>query len=73
MVACDKVCQLPAQCRWFSQGTPASFTSKTDHHDMTEILLKVALHPNQTSKQTSTTEVSTLLPDLQCTCSCIKF
>jgi hypothetical protein len=29
---------------WFSQGTPVSSTNKTDHHDITEILLKVALN-----------------------------
>jgi hypothetical protein len=29
----------------FSPGTPVSSTNKTDHHDMTEILLKVALKP----------------------------
>jgi hypothetical protein len=29
---------------WFSLGTPVSFTNKTDCHDTTEILLKVALN-----------------------------
>jgi hypothetical protein len=29
---------------WFSQGTPGSSTNKTDFHDITEILLKVALN-----------------------------
>ena len=29
--------------------SPASSTSKTNRHDMTEILLKVALTPNQTT------------------------
>ena len=29
---------------WFSPGTPLSSTNKTDLHDKTEILLKVALH-----------------------------
>ena len=28
---------------WFSPGTPVSSTNKDDRHDMTEILLKVAL------------------------------
>jgi hypothetical protein len=28
---------------WFSLGTPVSSTNKADHHDITEILLKVAL------------------------------
>ena len=30
--------------QWFSQGPPVSSTNKTDHHDITEILLKVALN-----------------------------
>jgi hypothetical protein len=42
-VACDKVYQLLAHGRWFSPGTPASPTTKTGHHDIAEILLKVAL------------------------------
>jgi hypothetical protein len=29
---------------WFSPGTPVSSTSKTDRHDITEILLKVVLN-----------------------------
>jgi hypothetical protein len=29
---------------WFSPGTPASSTTKTGHHDIAEILLKVALN-----------------------------
>jgi hypothetical protein len=29
---------------WFSPGTPVSSTNKTDRHDITEILLKVALN-----------------------------
>jgi hypothetical protein len=29
--------------QWFSPCTPVSFTDKTDCHDITEILLKVAL------------------------------
>jgi hypothetical protein len=28
---------------WFSMGTPVSSTNKTDHNDITKILLKVAL------------------------------
>ena len=38
---CDKVCQLLATGRRFS---PVSSTNKTDCHDITEILLKVALN-----------------------------
>ena len=40
---CDKVCQWLATGRWFSPGTPVSSTNKTDRHDITEILMKVAL------------------------------
>ena len=29
---------------WFSPSTPVSSTDKTDHHDINEILLKVALN-----------------------------
>jgi hypothetical protein len=32
---------------WFSPGTPASSTDKTDRHDITVILLKVALNTIQ--------------------------
>jgi len=48
---CDKVCQLLATGWWFSPGIPVSSTNKTDHHDIAQILLKVALStikPNQT-------------------------
>ena len=41
---CDKVYQWLAAGRWFSQGTTVSSTNKTDHRDITEILLKVALN-----------------------------
>jgi hypothetical protein len=34
----------------FSLGPPISFTNKTDHHDIAEILLEVALN---TTKQTN--------------------
>jgi hypothetical protein len=46
---CDQVCHWLATGRWFSPSTPISFTNKTDRHDITEILLKVALNTiNQT-------------------------
>ena len=51
---CDKVCQWLATCLWFSPGPPVSSTNKTDHHDITELLLKVALKTiRQTNKQTN--------------------
>jgi hypothetical protein len=40
--ASDKVYQLLAHGRWFSPGTPASSSTKTDLHHIAEILLKVA-------------------------------
>ena len=40
---CDRVCQWLATGLWFSPGTPVSSTNKTNRHDITEILLKVAL------------------------------
>ena len=41
---CEKVCQLLVAVLWFTPGTPVSSTNKTDRHDITEILLKVALN-----------------------------
>ena len=41
--ASDEVYQFLAHGQWFSLGTLASFTTKTGHHDIAEILLKVAL------------------------------
>ena len=41
---CDKVSQGLVTGQWFSPGTPVSSTKKTDHHNITEILLKVALN-----------------------------
>jgi hypothetical protein len=47
----DKVYQLLAHGRWFTPGTPASSTSKTGRHDITEILLKVALKHQISNKK----------------------
>ena len=54
-VASDKVYQLLAHDRWFSQGTPASSTTKSGRHDIAEILLKVALK-HQKSKSLNQSE-----------------
>ena len=44
--------QLLAHGRWFSPGTVASSTTKTGHHDIAEILLKVTLNiKNQSINQ----------------------
>ena len=40
----DKVCQWLATGRWFSLGTLVSSSNKTDRHNITEILLKVAFN-----------------------------
>ena len=40
---CDKVFHWLTASHWFSQDTSVASTNKTDRHDITEILLKVAL------------------------------
>jgi len=53
-ILCDIVCQWLATGQWFSPGPPVFSTKKTDHHDITEILLKVALSTiTQTNKHIS--------------------
>jgi hypothetical protein len=58
---CDQVCQLLATGRWFSPSSPVSSINKTDRHDITEILLKVALN---TITQTSNPNPYILLSSL---------
>jgi hypothetical protein len=41
---CDKVCKRLTTGKWFSPGTSVSSINKIDRHDITEILLKVALN-----------------------------
>jgi hypothetical protein len=53
IIASDKVYQLLAHGRWFSPGTPASSTTKTGRHDISEILLKVALKHQKSINQLS--------------------
>jgi hypothetical protein len=43
-ILCYKVFQWHATGRWISPGSLVSSTNKTDRHDITEILLKVALN-----------------------------
>ena len=43
-IFCDKVCQLLAAGRWFYSDTSVPSINKTDHHNIAEILLKVALN-----------------------------
>ena len=60
---CDKVCQWLATCWWFSQSTPVSSTNKTDHHDITAILLKVVL--NTITLTLTPDKVYIIIPSLQ--------
>jgi len=47
---CDKVCQWLATGQWFSLGSSVSSNNKTDHHDITDIVLKVALSTHKTNQ-----------------------
>jgi hypothetical protein len=47
IAASDKVYQLLAHGQWFS---PASSTTKTECHDIAEILLKVALNTKKSNQ-----------------------
>ena len=63
---CNKVYQWLATCRWFSPGTPVSFTNKTDHHNIAEILWKVAL--STIAPTPITTELVSSIPSVvRCT------
>ena len=48
--------------RWFTPGTSVSSTNKTDRHDITEILLKVAL--NTITQHIQISPMTTILPIL---------
>jgi hypothetical protein len=40
----DTFCQYLTTVRWFSPDTPVSSSNKADRHDITEILVNVALN-----------------------------
>jgi hypothetical protein len=64
-----KVCQWLATSRWFSPCPPVSSINKTDRHDITEIVLKVALNTvNQTNKHRELVHVSMRYPVVFLTC-----
>ena len=48
----DNIYQLLAIARWFSPSTLDSSTTKTGHHELAKILLKVALNTNNLPKST---------------------
>jgi hypothetical protein len=47
---CDQVCQCLA-AGWFSPSPPVSSTIKTDHHDITVILLTMVLNTKTLTPQ----------------------
>jgi hypothetical protein len=49
----DKICQSLAAGQWFSPSTLVSYTNKTDRHDITEKLLKVALNTIKPTNQSN--------------------
>ena len=56
----DKVCQWFVAGLWFSPALPVSSTNKTDHHDITELLLKVALSTIKPTNQPFTQSIYTV-------------
>ena len=46
---CNKVCQWLTTDRWYTPGTPVSFTNKTDRYDTTEI----STRPNSTQQESN--------------------
>ena len=57
---CDQVCQWLSTGWWFS---PISSTNKTDRHDITEILLKVALNTINQTKPNHTSRFKQIIKD----------
>ena len=54
---CDKVRQWLTTGRWFSPGPSVCSNNKTDCHDITEILIKVALNTIKKNKRTNIVSV----------------
>jgi hypothetical protein len=50
--------------RWFSPDPQVSSTNKTDHHDITEILLKVASNTTKERKKERKKEALHILVDI---------
>jgi hypothetical protein len=65
--ASDKVYQLLAHGRWFSS---ASSTTKTGHHDLAEILLKVALNTKNQIKKSINLWMVILISNLTLVVQC---
>jgi hypothetical protein len=54
--------------QWFSLGTLVSSTNEIDRHDITEILLKVALNTTNQTEQTISPPICLLEINFICTC-----
>ena len=68
---CDKVCQLLTTVRWFSPGHPVSSTNTTNRHNITEILLKVALNTIKQKKK-NTNILTAFNANSVRVCTCIR-
>jgi hypothetical protein len=55
--ASDKAYQLLAHGRWFSPGTPASSTTKTGRHDITEKITESGVKAPNTIKSINQTTI----------------
>jgi hypothetical protein len=51
-------------CQWFFPGPPVTSTNKTDHHNIIEIMLKVALNTIKQTKPYSQTSWPLISPYL---------
>jgi hypothetical protein len=60
VVSSNLVWQLLATGQWFSRGPPVSSTNKTDRHDITELLLEVALNNIKPTNQTISYNITIL-------------
>jgi hypothetical protein len=60
---CDDVCQWLVAGQWFSLGPLLSSTDKTDHHDIAEILLNVALNTIKPLNQPSSLNDFSVMQD----------
>jgi hypothetical protein len=58
VIFCKHVILVLVTGQWFSPNTPVSSTIKTDHQDVTEILLKVALNTKNQNLMISNSKLS---------------
>jgi hypothetical protein len=68
--SCDKIWQSLVTGLWFSPGTPMSSTNKIVHHDIAEMLLKVALNTITLALNCQKDPTTTMVIDTDCIGSC---